>query len=231
MRLRKLQAEQEVDFRPRYGTPWYIDRLENVKVEIFTLSTTKAEFLLTSDLYKEIVWVRHLLKELEADVTSRTILFEDNQCATRWALEGVRNARHTSIPRKCLFVGLFISVKAGVVVFPQFFLSLSLSLNFSLHLLSPFHFSSLFILPTSTCPSLITRQVEAHPHYVDNYSGHHNSKSIFTVDMIWGLTMMKHLQLGILKLVYCPSENTTVESFTKKLLRMALEHHCTGLDL
>ena len=81
------------------------------KQKIVALSTTEAECVSASDLCNEIVWVRHLLKEMEAEVTSSTILFEDNQCAIRWAQEGVRNAKHIYIRKNYLLE----QVQPGIV--------------------------------------------------------------------------------------------------------------------
>lgn len=81
------------------------------KQKLVSLSTAEAEFISASDVSKDIIWIRHLLCEINCEQKKSTVFFEDKQTAIRWANEGVRNAKHFAIRRH--FVDE--AVKAGII--------------------------------------------------------------------------------------------------------------------
>ena len=81
------------------------------KQKLVALSTAEAEFISASEACKELVWLRHLLQELNAEQLGSTVLFEDNQTAIHWATEGVRHAKHVAIRKNYLLE----QVNTGIV--------------------------------------------------------------------------------------------------------------------
>ena len=69
----------------------------SLKQGAVALSTTEAEFMSLGEGTKMVIWLRHLLKELDCEKTESTPIFEDNQGAVVWESEGVRHAKHISI--------------------------------------------------------------------------------------------------------------------------------------
>ena len=69
----------------------------SLKQSCVALSTTEAEFVSLSEGTRLVLWLRHLLKELDCEQNLRTLLTEDNQGAVVWGSEGIRHAKHISI--------------------------------------------------------------------------------------------------------------------------------------
>lgn len=61
------------------------------KQSVVALSTCEAEFVSAIEACKEILWIRCLLKELDAVQHSPTIILQGNQGAEVWETRGIRN--------------------------------------------------------------------------------------------------------------------------------------------
>ena len=51
-----------------------------------SLSTAEAEFVSASEACKELVWLGHLLQEINAEQLGSTVLLEDNQTVIHWGI-------------------------------------------------------------------------------------------------------------------------------------------------
>lgn len=68
-----------------------------MKQSCTALSTTEAEFVALSETCKETLFLRTLLSDFGADVSSPTRLATDNQGAIFWGKQAIRKAKHVAI--------------------------------------------------------------------------------------------------------------------------------------
>ena len=86
-----------------------------MKQKKVALSSTEAEYLALSEAGKLLVWLQSLLSDFECADLPPTTLFEDNQGAIVWGMEGVRKAKHVAVRQN--FVKQLVHDGLAVVVY------------------------------------------------------------------------------------------------------------------